>query len=79
MNRNSAFIRFYTENLIRFQQLDLRQIRLLKGGQTIVDFHAVDICRLYVTTTKAMNFKDDIPFFPIESFRDHFVLLFALT
>ena len=50
-----------------------------RGGQRIVDFDAADICRLYVTTMKAMNFQDDIPSIPIDKFKDHYVLVFDLT
>ena len=79
MNTNSAFSVFYTENLFWYQQFDLRQIKILREGQIIVDFDAADSCRLYVTTMKAMNFQDDIPSFPIDNFKDHYVLLFDLT
>ena len=62
-----------------YQQFDLRRIRILRGGQPIVDFDAADNCRLYVTTMKAMDFQDDIPLIPIDNFKDHFVLVFDLT
>ena len=79
MNTNSAFTGSYTENPFWYQRFDLRQIRILRGGQPIVDFDAADDCRLYVTTMKAMNFQDDIPSIPIINFKDHYVLLFDLT
>ena len=60
-NTNSALTGSYTESQFWYQQLNLRQIRILRGGQPIVDFDAADNCRLYVTTKKAMNFQDDIP------------------
>ena len=75
----SAFTEFYTENPFWYQQFDLRQIRTLRRGQPIVDFDAADNCRLYVTTMKAMNFQDDIPSFPVDNFKDHYVLVFDLT
>ena len=61
MNTNSAFTGSYTENPFWYQQFELRQIRILRGGPPIVDFDAADNCRLYVTTMKAMNFQNDIP------------------
>ena len=61
MNTNSAFLGSHTENPLWYQQFDLRQIRILKGGQPIVDFDAADNCRLYVRTMKVMDFQDDIP------------------
>ena len=79
MNTNSAFTGFYTENPFWYQQFELRQIRILRGGQPIVHFDAVDNCRLYVTTMKAMNFQDVIPSIPFDNFKDHFVLVFDLT
>ena len=79
MSTNSAFSGSYTENPFWYQQFDLRQIRLLRGGQPFVDFDAVDNCCLYVTTMKEMNFQDDIPSIPIDNFKDHYVLVFDLT
>ena len=79
MNKKSAFTGFCTENPLWYQKFDLRQIRILRGGQPIVDFDTADNCRLYVTTMKAMNFQDDIPAIPIDGFKDHYVLVFDLT
>ena len=79
MNTNSAFTGSFTENPFWYQQFDLRQIRILRGGQPIVDFDTADNCRLYVTTMKAMKFQDDIPSIPIDDFKDHYVLVFDLT
>ena len=79
MNTNSAYTGSFTENSFWYQQFDLRQIRILRGGQPIVVFDTADNCRLYVTTMKAMNFQDDIPSIPIDDFNDHYVLVFDLT
>ena len=79
MNTNSAFTGSFTENPFWYQQFDLRQNRILRGGQPIVDFDTADNCRLYVTTMKAMNFQDDIPSIPIDDSTDHHVLVFDLT
>ena len=79
MNTNSAFTGSYTENPFCYQQLHLRQIRILRGGQPIVDFDAADNCRLYITTMKALNFQEDIPSIPIDNFKDRYVLVFDLT
>ena len=78
-NTNSAFTASYTENPVWYQQFDLKQIRILRGGQPTVDFDAADSCRFYVTTMIAMNFQDDIPSIPIDNFKDHYVLVFDLT
>ena len=79
MNTNSAFTGSFTENPFWYQQFDLKQIRILRGGQPIVDFDTADNCRLYVTTMKAMSFQDDFPSIPIDEFKDHYVLVFDLT
>ena len=79
MNTNSAFTGSFTENPFWYQQFDLRQIRILRVGQLIVDFDTADNCRLYVTTMKAMNFQDNIPSIPIDDFKDHYVMVFDLT
>ena len=44
MNANSAFTGSYTENLFWNQLFDLRQVRILRGGQPFVDFDAADNC-----------------------------------
>ena len=46
MKTNSAFTGSYYENRFWYQQFELRQIRILRGGQPIVDFDAADNCRL---------------------------------
>ena len=67
-NTNSAFTGSFTENPFWYQQFDLRQIRILSGGQPIVDYDTSDNCRLYVTTMKSRNFPDDIPSIAIDNF-----------
>ena len=79
MKTNSAFTGPHTENPFWYQQLDLRQIRTLRGGQPIVDFDADDNCRIYVTTEKTMNFQDDMPLIPLDNIKDHYVLVFDMT
>ena len=64
MNTNSAFTNSFTENPFWYQQFDVRQFRILRGGQPIVYFDTAKNCRLYVTTMKAMNLQDDIPSIP---------------
>ena len=78
MNTNSGFTGSSTENPFWYQQFDLRQNRILRGGQPFVVFDTADNCRLYVTTMKAMNFQDDIPSISIEDFKDYYVLVFDL-
>ena len=79
LNRNSAFTGSFTENPFWHQQFDLRQIRILRRGQPIVDFDIADNGCLYVTTMKAMNFQGDIQSTSIDDFKDHYVMVFDLT
>ena len=79
MNTNSAFTWSCTENPFWYQPFDLRQLRILIGGQPVIDFDAADNCRLYVTIMKAMNFQGDMPSIAIDDFKDHYVLVFDLT
>ena len=79
MNAKTAFSGSFTENPFWYEQFDLRQIRILRGGQPIVDFDTADNCGLHKTTVKAMNFQDDIPSILIDDFKDHYVLVFDLT
>ena len=79
MNSDSAFTGSFAEDPFCYQQFDVRDIRILRGGQPIVHQDTTDKCRLYVTTMKAMNFQDDIPTIPVDIFKDHYVLAFDLT
>ena len=79
MNTNSAFTGSFIENPFWYQQFDFIEIRILRGGQPTVDFDTADNCRLYVTTMKAMNFRDDIHSIPLDDFKEHYVLVFELT
>ena len=79
MNSKSAFTGSFAENPFWHQQFNLRDIRILTGGQPIVHHDTSDNCRLYVTTIKAMNFQDDILSIPIDNLKDQYVLVFDLT
>ena len=80
MNWDSAFTGWlHTENPFWYQQFALRQIRLLRGDQSIVDFDAADNCYLYVTTIKAIFFQGKISSIPSDNIKDHYVLVFDLT
>ena len=76
---DSSFTGSHTEFPFWYQQFNLRQIRILRGGQPIVDFDAADNCCLYVTTMKARNFRDVIPSTLFDNFKNHYVLVFDFT
>ena len=77
--RRIAIAIAFAKNPFWYQQFNLRDIRILRGGQPNVHHDTTDNCRLYVTTMKAMNFQDDIPSIPVDNFKDHYVLVFDLT
>ena len=79
MTSNSAFTGYFAENRFCYQQLNLRDIRILSGGQPVVHHDTTDNCRLYVTTMRAMNFQDDISSIPVDKFKDHYVIVYDLT
>ena len=76
---NSAFIGSFAEDPLWYQQFSLRDIRILRGGQSIVHHDTTENCRFYVTTINAMIFQDDFPSFSVDNFEDHYVLVFDLT
>ena len=57
----------------------LRELRIVRGGRTVVSIDTTNNCRAYVTTMKAMNFNEKIPALPNDFFTDHYVLVFDLT
>ena len=79
MNSNSAFTGSFAENPLWYQQFNLKDIRILRGGQPIVHHDTTDNCRLYVTTMKETIFQDNIPSIPVDIFKDHNLLVFDLT
>ena len=79
MKSNSAFTGSFADNPFWYQQFNLRDTRILRGGQPILHRDTTDNCGLYVTTMKALNFQDDIPSIPVGNFKDHYVVVFGLT
>ena len=79
VNPNSPFTGSLTANPFYYQQFNLRDFRILRGGQPIVHHYTTDNCHLYVTTMKAMNFQDGILSIPVNDFEDHYVIVFDLT
>ena len=75
-NTNSAFIGSNTENPFWYQHFDIRQTRILGGNQPTVDFDEANKYCLYVTKMKAMTFQENILSIPIDTFKEHYVLVF---
>ena len=78
MKLNCVYTGSSTENLLLYHQIDLRQTRKLRGGQTMVDFAAADNCRLHVTIMKVKNFQVASPSISIDNFKSHYVQVFDL-
>ena len=79
MNTNTAFTGSYSENPLWYHRFDFGQVRILRGGQPIVELFSSYNCCPYVTTMKAMNFKDDIHSIPFDNFKDYYALVYDLT
>ena len=50
MNTNSTVAGPCLENHISYEQFHLRELRIIRGGRTIVSLDTTSPCRLYVTT-----------------------------
>ena len=79
MNTNSAFAGSFHENPFSYQQLYLRELRIIRGGRAFDSLDTTSPCRPYVTTMKAMQFNEDFPALPMEEFQKHYILVFKLT
>ena len=53
-NSNSAFTGWFAEKPFWYQQFNLRDIRILRGGQPVVHHDTTYICGLFVTRMEAM-------------------------
>ena len=78
-NTNSAVAGSFHENHFSYQQFHLRELRIIRGGRAIVSLDTISPCRPYVTTMKAMQFKEDLPALPMEHFQNYYKLVFDLT
>ena len=79
MNKNVAVRGSYADNPFWYQHFDLRQIRIIRGSQPIIDFKAAGKCRLQVTSMKARNFQEDISSIQIDNSKKHYALEFDWT
>ena len=70
-NTFSAIAGSFRENLFNYPQLDLRMLRIFRGGSGIVSLDTSSPCRPYVTTMKALQFKEDFPALPVKDFQSH--------
>ena len=74
-NTISAIAGSFREHLFNYPQLDLRELRLFWGGSAIVSLETTSPCCPYVTTMKAIQFKEDFPALPVKDFQSHLILV----
>ena len=79
MSTISSVAGSFYENPFSYQQLHLRELRIIGGGRAIVSLDTTSPCRPYVTTMKALQFNEDFPALPMENFQNQYILLFDLT
>ena len=72
---NSSFTGSYSEYPFWYQQFNIRQTKIVGGGQLDVDLDAADNSHLHVTKKRAMNFQDEFPSISLDIFKDHYVLM----
>ena len=61
MKAAAAFTESYTENLLMYRHISDRQIRILGGSQSVVDFQCCWYLSPNLTTMKAMIFREKNP------------------
>ena len=69
MNTNSAVAGSFHKNPLSYQQLHLRELRIIRAGRAIVSLDTTSPCRPYVTTIKAKQFNEDFSALPMEDFK----------
>ena len=79
MNTNSAFSGSFNENPFHYQKFGLRELRIIRGNQPIVNINTKDSTRVYVNSMKSMKFNDEMPALRLDQYEDHFIMVFDLT
>ena len=79
MNTNTAFTGSRDSNPFHYQKFGLREIKLVRGNQVVVNIDTSDDIRAFVTTMKALKFDEDGPGVPFSDYHNHYVLVFDLT
>ena len=79
MNTNLSFAGHFQENLLHYQKIGLQELRIIRGGRTIVSIDTTNESRAYVTLMKAINFNDEVPSLSNNIFQNHYVHVFDMT
>ena len=64
MNTNSAVAGSFHENPYNYQQIHLRELRIIRVGTAIISLDTTSPCRPSVITMKAMQFNEGCPALP---------------
>ena len=79
MNLNNDFSGTYNTNPFHFREFGLRQVKIVRGNQTIVNMKTENHVRAYAETMKALKFDDDGLNIQYKTFENHFHLFFVPT
>ena len=79
MNKNADFTGSMKTNPFHYQKFDLREIRLSRGGQTLIMMNTESNVRPYFNTIKSLNFDQDGPGISLVDYNNHYILVFDLT
>lgn len=79
MNKNADFTGSIKTNPFHYQKFGLRDLRIVRGGQTIISMNTTDDVVPYFHTIKSLNFDQDGPGIDLNDFPNHYILVFDLT
>ena len=71
MNTNSAVAASFHEKPFNYQQFNLTELRIIRGGRAIVSLDTNFASRPYFTTMKVMQFNEEFPALTMEDFQNH--------
>ena len=76
MYAKSAFTGDFKQNLLHYQKFGLRELKIVRGGGAILSVDTTNDCAAYITTMKAMCFREEIPALPNNLFQIDSVIIF---
>ena len=78
MNLNNKFSGTCNTNPFHFRKFGFRQVKIVRGNQTIVNLKTENHVRSYAEAIKALKFDDDGPNIQYKDFENHFNIFFDL-
>ena len=79
MQINGSFTGQKKENPFNYRKFGLREVKIVRGNQTVIEMKCEDNLRPFVETMKALKFTDDGPGINLNHYENHYVLAFDLT